>query len=88
MDVKAFSCAPTASVCSAMSRALRVVVPLNSICSRKWESPFSAGVSYCEPAPIHTPADTERKCSMRSPIIHSPLSSTILSYISTLLSFT
>ncbi len=40
MLVEAFSSPPTASISSAIPRAVRVLVPLKAICSRRWVIPF------------------------------------------------
>ena len=60
MAVYAFMLPPTASISAAMSEALRLSVPLNTMCSIKWDMPDSAPISYTEPACIHTAMDTER----------------------------
>ena len=73
MAVKAFSWPPTASISSAICRAVRFSVPLNTMCSRKWLTPPSSALSNCEPAPIHRPTDTDRKCGIRSPMMRKPL---------------
>ena len=44
MAVNAFISPPTASMAVAISSALRVVVPLNSRCSRKCDEPATAGL--------------------------------------------
>ena len=72
MDVNALSWPPTLSISSAIWRVVRFSVPLNTMCSRKWLSPASSGVSYCEPEPTQKPTETERKCGMRSPMMRSP----------------
>ncbi len=57
--VKALMSPPTRSTAEAMSRALRASVPLNSRCSRKWETPDSWSGSSRAPTPTHTPVATE-----------------------------
>src|SRR3954454_23383000 len=56
-----------------MSSADRLVVPLNSMCSMKWEMPFTFGVSRRAPVPIQTPMLTERTCGTVSVMIRMPL---------------
>ncbi len=63
----------------AMSSAERLVVPLNSMCSMKWEMPFCSGVSRREPEPIQMPTETERTCGMASVITRTPLASVVIS---------
>src|ERR1017187_8171376 len=63
----------------AMSSAEREVVPLNSMCSMKWEIPVCRGVSRREPVAIHTPTETERTCDMASVITRTPLASVVIS---------
>ena len=55
-----------------MSCALRVFVPLNSRCSRKWLEPLIAGASSREPASTQTPSDTERTPGIRSVTTRRP----------------
>ena len=71
-DVKAFTSPPTASNASAMSLALRVFVPLNSRCSRKWLDPLIGGGSSREPASAQNPSATERTPGMRSVMTRRP----------------
>ena len=75
--MNALSMPPTASISSAIARAERFFVPLNTMCSMKWLTPASAGVSNCEPEPTQIPTATERKCGIRSPMMRSPLLSVI-----------
>src|SRR5918992_4011553 len=49
-----------------MSRAVRVLVPLNSRCSRKWDAPWIRGASSRDPAVTQTPRVTDRTHGMRS----------------------
>ena len=55
-----------------MSWALRVFVPLNSRCSKKWLEPLIAGASSREPARTQTPSDTERTPGIRSVTTRRP----------------
>src|SRR5437764_6651034 len=66
---------PTASTDSAMARAVRVGVPLNSRCSRKWEAPTSPARSSREPVPTQNPVVTERTSGMASVTRRSPQAS-------------
>src|SRR5581483_2794691 len=68
---------PTASNASAMSRAVRVRVPLNSRCSRKWEDPLILGGSSREPASTQKPSATERTPLMRSVTTRRPDSNSV-----------
>src|ERR1035438_10064413 len=63
----------------AMSSAEREVVPLNSMCSMKWEIPVWRGSSRREPVAIHTPTETERTCGMASVMTRKPLASVVIS---------
>src|SRR5207249_4097804 len=65
---------PTASIASAMSRADRVSVPLNSRCSRKCEAPASSGASSRDPASTQKPVVTEWASGMHSVTTRIPLS--------------
>src|SRR5271167_5144914 len=62
----------------AMSSAERLVVPLNTICSRKWVMPFSDSRSFREPVRSHTPSDTDRTAGMVSVTIVRPFDRTCL----------
>ena len=62
-----------------MSSALRLAVPLNSMCSMKCEMPFCSGDSVREPALIHTPTETDRTCGIASVITRTPLASVVIS---------
>ncbi len=55
---------------------MRLVVPLNTMCSTKCEMPFVSGSSFREPAFSHTPIDTERMWSICSVRMVSPLGKT------------
>src|SRR4249920_2207699 len=55
-----------------MSRALRVFVPLNSRCSRKWLEPLIGGGSSREPARTQKPSATERTLGIRSVTTRRP----------------
>src|SRR5690606_22066029 len=60
-----------------MSRAERLRVPLNSRCSRKWETPARWGGSSREPTPTQIPNDTLRMAGIDSVRIRSPLGRTV-----------
>src|SRR5262245_62837282 len=62
----------------AMSSALRVEVPLKSMCSTKCAMPPYSAVSWRDPRVSHTPMLIERTCDIRSVRIRSPLSRTSL----------
>ena len=55
------------------------VVPLNSMCSMKWEMPLRSAVSRREPVHTQTPTETDRTCRMRSLITRRPLASVVIS---------
>ncbi len=81
MVVKALIWPPTASISSANWAAVRLRVPLKSMCSMKWAAPFSPALSWREPVPTQMPRETERTpgtCSVR---IRTPLGSVFFSYI-------
>ena len=63
---------PTASNASAMSRADRFFVPLNSRCSRKCDVPAISGRSSREPTLTQMPSATERISGMRSVTTRRP----------------
>ena len=68
MPVAALRSPPTASISSAIWRALRRLVPLNAMCSRKCEMPCSSGASL--PAAGRDP-DAERcRLQMRHRVGH------------------
>jgi hypothetical protein len=73
--VKAFISPPTASIASAIWRADRDDVPLNTRCSRKCEAPASAAGSSRPPTPTQTPSDTDRASGIRSVTMRMPLAS-------------
>ena len=68
---------PTASTSSAIAAALRVVVPLNAMCSRKCETPFSSAVSLRDPeatyAPIETVSTPSLSDSAQIPVANNPV---------------
>ena len=70
---------PTESTERAMSSAVRVVVPLNNMCSMKCEIPFCCAVSCREPVPIQNPTDTERMCGIASVITRIPFERVVAS---------
>src|SRR5580765_6471723 len=55
-----------------MSIAVRVAVPLNSRCSRKWQWPLIAGRSSRDPASTQKPIETERMPGIRSVTTRKP----------------
>ncbi len=63
---------PSPSKACAISSGEWVGVPLNSMCSRKWEIPASSMRSKREPTPIQTPMATERTPGTGSETIRSP----------------
>jgi len=71
--------APKWSKASAISSALIEGVPLKSMCSRKWDSPCSAGASSLDPVSIQTPSDTDRTSARRSVSTFTPDWSSVLS---------
>ena len=60
-----------------MSSARALWVPLKSRCSRKCETPASAGVSSREPMPTQTPNETLRIAGIASVSTRRPLGSTV-----------
>ncbi len=64
---------PTASISSAISRAVRSGVPLNNRCSRKCEIPDCSGVSSREPVPTQTPTHSEATSGIDSVTSLMPL---------------
>ncbi len=66
MLVAALRSPPTASISSAIWRALRRLVPLNAMCSSRCEMPCSSGFSSRLPAPTQTPSEADSRCGMRS----------------------
>jgi hypothetical protein len=48
------------------------LVPLNTMCSMKWEMPATSGVSSREPVPIQTPTETLRTCGICSVTTRTP----------------
>ena len=69
---------PTASTSSAISRAVRSGVPLNSRCSRKCEMPDCSGVSSREPVPTQTPTHSDATSGIDSVTSRMPLSSVVI----------
>src|SRR4051812_21978318 len=59
---------------SAIARALRVLVPLNAMCSSMWLMPCSASVSLREPALTQMPSEALSRCGMSSVMTVMPLS--------------
>ena len=64
--VAALRSPPTASISSAIWRAVRRVVPLNAMCSSRCEMPCSSGRSSRLPAPTQTPSEALSRCGMAS----------------------
>ncbi len=62
-----------------MSDAERVGVPLNIMCSMKWDMPASSGVSSRLPTAHQMPRVTERTVSIGSVITVMPFGRTVLS---------
>ena len=62
--VAALRSPPTASISSAMLRALRRAVPLKAMCSRKCATPCSDSASLRLPAPIQRPSETVSTSAM------------------------
>ncbi len=52
--------------------AVRVGVPLNIMCSRKCDTPASAGVSSRDPVRTKNPTATDRAAGLVSPMICNP----------------
>src|SRR5690606_13505590 len=63
---------PSRSSASAISRAVRRSVPLNTMCSRRWLTPISSADSYTDPAWTHTPTAAERTPGISSVRTTSP----------------
>ncbi len=74
-DVKALMSPPTRSTAREMSVAVRVGVPLNSRCSRKWLTPESFAGSSREPTATQTPIATDRAPGTQSVAMVRPLAS-------------
>src|SRR3954463_5743717 len=55
------------------SKALRRGVPLNTMCSRKCDTPHSAGISSRDPVRTKKPMATERAEGATSPMMVRPL---------------
>ena len=58
------------------SRAVRRGVPLKTMCSRKWVTPDTSGVSSREPVRTKKPSATDRADGLVSPMICRPLGRT------------
>src|SRR5579859_1865094 len=56
--------------------AERVVVPLNTMCSAKWDMPLTSGASSREPVFIQMPMEIERICDISSLSTINPLGRT------------
>ena len=72
---------PIESTWAAMTSAVRVRVPLKTMCSMKWLMPVCAGVSCRLPRFSQTPMATLRTCGMDSVTSVSPLGRTSLTII-------
>ena len=64
------------SMAWAMSSALRVCVPLKSMCSTKWAIPLRASLSCRDPRVSQTPMATDLTCGIVSVRSRNPLSRT------------
>src|SRR5207248_4498289 len=73
--VNASICPPTESMARAMSSAERVVVPLKTRCSIRWEIPPRPSGSTREPVSTQIPTATERTCGIVSVTSRMPLGS-------------
>src|ERR1700761_7421012 len=62
-----------------MSRALRVCVPLNAMCSSMCETPITSSVSLRVPAFTQTPSMALSSCGMGSVTTVKPLESLLIS---------
>ena len=71
-DVKASKCPPIASADRAISSPVRFVVPLKTMCSRKWTIPFCSSRSCREPVRSQIPMETDRTAGMDSVTTCSP----------------
>src|SRR5437764_11642410 len=60
-----------------ISTELKRFVPLNSRCSRKWETPAWAGASFLEPVPMNIPSAIERTDGTASVTTRTPESSSV-----------
>src|SRR2546429_558789 len=75
LAVKASMFPPMESTCRAISSAVRLLVPLKTMCSMKCEIPFHCASSSREPVCSHTPIEAERMCCICSVMMGSPLGS-------------
>ena len=75
LAVKASMLPPMESTWRAISSAVRCLVPLNTMCSMKWEMPFHSGSSSREPVLSQMPIEAERICCICSVMMVSPLGS-------------
>ena len=75
--VNALNSPPTSSSDTEISSAVRVGVPRNSRCSRKWDAPDIVGVSSREPTPTQTPMLAERTPGIASVMTRSPPGRTV-----------
>ena len=80
--VKAFISPPTASIADEISKAVRLVVPLKSKCSRKCEAPATDGDSSREPTLAQIPNDALRTVVTSSVTIRRPLGRTVRRVVS------
>ena len=64
---------PTASICSEMSKAVRVGVPLNTMCSTRWATPLTSARSWRVPTPTQTPRDAVSTWGIVSVATRRPL---------------
>ena len=78
MSVPALMSAPIASKIWSISSEPKRSVPLNSMCSSRWEMPASPSSSAAEPVAIQKPSATERTPGTRSVTTRTPLSSVVM----------
>ena len=76
LAVKASRWPPIESADRAISSAVRFVVPLKTMCSRKCEMPFSDSFSWREPERSQTPIEMERTTGMVSVMTVRPFGKT------------
>ncbi|SPF43193.1 exported hypothetical protein [Candidatus Sulfotelmatobacter kueseliae] len=75
LAVNASMLPPIESTWRAISSAVRCCVPLNTMCSMKWEIPFHSASSSREPVSSQMPMEAERMCGICSVMIVRPLGS-------------
>ena len=75
LAVNASSIPPTESTDCAISSAVRLLVPLNTMCSMKCARPFRSMDSARDPVPSQIPTEADRTCGIFSVTITTPLGS-------------